>query len=71
MGQPVWSWPNWRREAQPGMRVQHVYSGATGTFVKVSKAKHNGAVIRWDATELFPEREACLVSPAHDLKPIS
>ena len=62
---PTWTWPEWR-QAKAGTRFRHNQSGATGTFVKPSRVRNNGAVVRWDGTD----RDTCVVSPARDLSPI-
>lgn len=62
------TWENWR-EAKPGTRVRHVCSGATGTFVKPSKNRHNGAIIDWDAHPPFDRViRGNVVSAAFDLE---
>ena len=51
-GEPTW--PDWR-EAEPGVtRVEHVRSGARGTFMRWPRSQVKGrnpgyAVIEWDA----------------------
>jgi hypothetical protein len=64
-GEPTW--PDWKK-AEPGARFEHVRTGARGTFVKVSRNRHNGAVVRWDTQ---PARDAYVIAPAFDLRPIS
>jgi hypothetical protein len=69
------TWPNWR-DAPPGTRVEHVRSGATGTFVKPSKARNNGAIIDWDPIEIaggipIGTRRGYVVAAAFDLRPIA
>jgi hypothetical protein len=66
-GEPTW--PNWRK-APEGTRFRHVRSGATGTFVKPARNRHNGAIVVWDPRPPFttPHR-ANVVAPAFDLEP--
>lgn len=73
--QPIFSprgvptWPHWRK-AKPGTRVRTVrdHSG-TGTFVKPSNSKHNGAIVDWDDRGFGPSR-GYVISPAFDLEVI-
>ncbi len=60
------SWPDWK-QAREGQRFEHVRSGAKGTFVKVSRNRNNGAIVRWDAAS---DRTSYVVAPAFDLRPI-
>lgn len=62
-GEPTW--PGWRT-AEPGTRFEHVRSGAQGTFVKPSRNRNNGAIVRWDGLS----RNSNVVAPAFDLRPI-
>jgi hypothetical protein len=62
-GEPTW--PDWR-SAAPGTRVEHVRSGARATFVKPSRNRNNGAIVRWDGLD----RNSTVVAPAFDLRPI-
>jgi hypothetical protein len=66
-GKPTW--PDWKKAA-PGTRVRHVQTGATGTFVKKDKNRHNGAIIDWDDTG-FGVSRGNVVSAAYDLEPIT
>jgi hypothetical protein len=69
-GLPVWTWPDWRK-AKPGTRFRHNRSGATGTFIKPSKSRHNGAIVHWDNNPFGDaDRESYVVAPARDLTPI-
>lgn len=60
-GMPTWTWPEWRK-AKPGTRFEHVQSGAKGTYVRPSKSRNNGAIVRWDGMN----RDSTVVSPARD-----
>jgi hypothetical protein len=48
MSFPTFTWPNWRREAKQGQRFRNTQTGATGTFIKPSPNRHNGAIVIWD-----------------------
>lgn len=60
------SWPNWRK-APAGTRVEHVRTGATGTFVKPARCKHNGALVDWDDRG-FGVQRGKVVAAAYDLR---
>lgn len=74
MGFPTFNWPDWRK-AKPGTRIRNIQTGATGTFVKPSKSRHNGAIVIWDQPEGTNFRDAgkpvCWVSIAVDGEPIT
>lgn len=63
-GEPTW--PDWKT-AEPGTRVEHVRSGATGTFVRAIILGNSHAVIDWDDTG-FGVSRGRVVAPAFDLK---
>jgi hypothetical protein len=70
-GEPTW--PDWKK-AKPGQRFEHVRSGRQGTFVKVSRNRHNGAIVDWDPTYPWQHGKpvrANVVAPAFDLRPIN
>lgn len=65
-GEPTW--PNWRK-AKSGTRVRAHRTGATGTFVKPSRIRNNGAVVDWDDVGFGVSRDN-VISPAVDLEVI-
>lgn len=62
-------WPDWRK-AKPGTRVRVVATGRTGTFVKPSTNKHNGAIVDFDDTG-FGIQRGYVVAAAYELEPIT
>lgn len=65
MATPTWVWPDWRN-AETGTRFRHVRSGREGTFIKPSRNRNNGAIVRWDGQREFSN----VVAPARDLVPL-
>lgn len=63
------TWRLWRKNAEPGTRVRHVHTQATGTFVKASRSRHNGAIVDWDDRG-FGVIRSNVVSASFDLEPI-
>lgn len=70
-----WSWPEWRK-APTGLRVIHTRNDWTATYVKPSRNRHNGAIVRWDKTPfgraagVDGNGGSYVISPAADLIPV-
>lgn len=72
-GEPTWA--DWKN-AEPGTRVRHVRTGATGTFVRKGGGRPGAehrvthATVDWDDRG-FGVSRGRVVAPAFDLEPAS
>jgi len=73
MSFPTFTWPDWRK-AKPGTRFRDTRNGATGTFVRPSKDRHGGGLVKWDAQPgnpfVDPEKVVNYVTIARDAEPL-